>query len=347
MQLEVKRVNNDKVMQAFLAIPSRVYGEMDIPPWAAASTMRSMFNVLLNPGLKHIEYANFVAFDGNQPVGRITAAIDSLNPRIGEGFWGSFECIDSTEVAAELLETAAGWLREKKKNVMLGPATLNTNQYVGLLIKGFESEVYKEIPYNPPYYQNLVESTGLVKAHDLECYKWHLPETLPNALQMGHKLEGVIIRPINYFNFIKEAKIIQELYNKIFPKMWGFLPITHGDAQAMVLGLVNSVPPDLFLIAEVHRKPAGIHLAIPHKKPQRDRSGGKVRLAIGGVMPEFRKKGLHRLMLKECYKQCRKLGLVTGEVSQVTESNDVKSKIISPIIGKEITKIYRVYKKDL
>ena len=347
MQLEVKRVNSDRVMQAFLAIPSPVYGEKDIPPGAVASTVRNRFNALLNPGLKHIKYANFVAFDGDLPVGRITASIDSLNPRTGEGFWGSFECIESTEVAAELLEAAAGWLREKGKNVMIGPATLNTNQYVGLLIKGFEYEVHSEIPYNPIYYQTLVESAGLAKAHDLECYKWHLPETLPKALQKEYKLEGVVIRPINYFNFIKEAKIIQELFNKIFPEMWGFIPVTHEDAQAMVLGLAKSVPHDLFLITEVHGKPAGIHLAIPYKKPRRNGSGGKVRLALGGVMPEFRKKGLHRLQLKECYERCRKLGLVTGEVSQVTESNDVKSKIIAPLIGKQLFKIYRVYKKDL
>lgn len=348
MELKIVRVNNSAAMEAFLEVPSLVYGEGAVPPAASSAATRVRFMPLANPVLQHVRFANFVALDGDRPVGRVTASIDSLNPRPEEGFWGCFECIDSPPAAKALLGAAAEWLRENGKQVMIGPATLNTNEQVGLLIKGFDCELQREIPYNPPYYQNLIEEAGLVKIHDLECFNWELPESLPERLERAEKPPGVVIRSVNYRALFREAKLLQEILNKAFSKMWGFIPMTFNDVWGFLKNAASYVPPDLFIIIEVEGKPAGMLFSIPYKKPRKDGSGGKIRLAIGGIVPQFQHRGLHWLVLKEFYKRCKKLGFTEGEASQVAESNSaVKRRIIKPVFGGEIVKLYRVYKQDL
>lgn len=348
MKPKVIRVNNHAGMQAFLAVPSLVYGKGAVPPTADYLTTGMRFTPLVNPLLQHVRFANFVAITDGKPVGRITATIDSLNPRPEEGFWGCFECIDNPEIAEELLDNAAGWLKEQNKTVMIGPATLNTNEQVGLMIKGFEYEPQMEIPYNPPYYQKLVEEAGLVKVHDLECFKWKLPDLLPREIANTEEVPNVVIRPVNYGEMIKEAKIIREINNKAMSEIWGFIPMTLNDARGFLTGLARHVPPNLFLIIEVEGEPAGMFLSIPYQKPNQEGAGGVLRLAIGGVVPKFRHKGVHWQVLKYFHKQCKKLGFTMGEVSQVAESNEIiKRKIIVPVFGGEIIKLFRIYKRDL
>lgn len=348
MEVNIVRVKNNASMEAFLAVPSIVYGEGNVPPSADSNATRMRFIPLMNSVLQHVRFANFVALDGKRPVGRITASIDSLNPRQEEGFWGCFECVDDIDVARALLHAAGGWLRENGKMLMIGPATLNTNEQVGLLIQGFEHEPREEIPYNPPYYQDLVEGAGLEKVHDLECFKWQLPESLPDRLQRAKEIPGVVARSINYGALFREAKILQEINNKAMARIWGFIPMAPGDAQGFLMGLATRVPASLFIIAEVDRKPAGMLLSIPYKQPDRGGTGGKIRLAIGGIVPEFQHRGIHWLILKEFYSRCKKLGFTEGEASQVAESNEVvKRRIIRPVFGGEIIKLYRVYRQDL
>lgn len=346
MSIEIKRVDNNALMQAFLEVPYKVYGEKHVPPSATKFMTGARFSPLFNPGLEHIQCANFVAVKDGLPLGRITASIDRLNPRPEEGFFGSFECVDSNEVASALLEAAAGWLKKQNKTVMVGPATLNTNQQVGVLIKGFDREMQSELPYNPPYYQKLMEEAGLVKVQDLECFDWKLPETIPRAFEKKGRLENVVIRPVK--PGLRDARMIREIYNKAFAEMWGFIPMSLGDVRGLMMGLGQHIPRSLFLIVEVNRQPAAMFLAIPYQKPRKDGTGGKLRLAVAGIVPEFRKKGLHRQGLGVFYQICRKLGYTEGEASQVAESNEtVKRVIIKPIFGGNITKIYRVYRREL
>ncbi|MFZ5631691.1 MAG: GNAT family N-acetyltransferase [Bacillota bacterium] len=348
MKPVILSVDSQNTMRAFLEAPYRVYREKTVPPTAGRLKSSLRFSPMANPVLQHIRFANFVAFIEGQPVGRITASVDSLNPRPDEGFWGCFECIDDPRTARELFGAAAQWLKKQKKSIMIGPATLNTNQEVGLLIKGFENECLQDMPYNPPYYRDLVEKAGLAKYQDLECFKWELPRSLSGELQKESRAKDVVIRPVNYGLISREAPIVREISNKMMSGVWGYIPMTLDDVRAFLMHCARHVPPGLFIIAEVKREPAGMTVNIPYKMPKADGTGGKLRLAIGGLLPEFRQKGIHRLLLRELYKQAKNLGFTGGEASQVAESNeDIKKKVIKPFFGDEIIKIFRVYGQEI
>ncbi len=347
MKVDITRVHNHSAMLSFLSVPSLIYGQGAVPPSANKHTTSMRFAPLINSLLQHLEYANFVAFADGQPVGRITASIDRLNPRPEEGFWGCFECIDNEDAATALLDAAANWLIEKGKTVMIGPATLNTNQQVGLMIKGFEYQPQMEIPYNPPYYQKLVENAGYKKIHDLECFKWALPDELPGELTRSEDQTAAAIRKVNYFDG-REAKIIREINNKAMSGIWGFIPMSLADTQGFLISLIGQVPPDLFMIIEVAGRPAGMFLSIPYKKPGQRNNDGIIRLAIGGMVPEFRHKGIHWKVLRSFYAWCKKHGYTEGEASQIAESNDtVKRKVIMPLFGGQLIKLFRVYQREL
>ncbi|HBX24667.1 MAG TPA: hypothetical protein DEF34_13700 [Desulfotomaculum sp.] len=348
MPYTVTRVNNPAAMQAFMQMPRAVYREGTIPPATAGSANWMRFTPLANPTLQHVRFANFVALEGARPVGRITASYDLLNPRTGEGFWGCFECVDRPQVAKLLLDAAAGWLQEQGKTVMVGPATLNTNQQVGLLVEGFQYEPQEEIPYNPPYYKDLLTETGLEKLHDLECFEWHLPEKMPVKLRDAAAPSGMVIRPVNYQALNQEARIVMEVHNKSMSGIWGFIPMTIEEAGGFLFSLTANVPPELFLIIEMNGEPAGMLLSIPIKRPGTNKNDGLIRLAIGGIVPKFHHRGIHWFVLKVFYEHCRRLGYTMGEASQVAESNDVvKRKIIKPMFGGKVIKLYRVYTRDI
>lgn len=349
METRIIKVENDSAMQAFLDVPYTVYREGEVPLQADRWTVSLRFTPLVNPILQHVRLANFVALDRGRGVGRITASVDDLNPRRWEGFWGCFECIDSAPVAEALLAAAAGWLREQNKTVMIGPATLTTSEQVGLLIEGFEQQPPPELPFNPPYYRGLTESAGLVKVQDLECYRWRLPEVLPDALVKKEPVGSVTTRPINYDDIAGEAELVQKIYNKAFNDIWGFIPMTLMDTRAFIKGMAQKVPEWMFILVQVDDRPAGMGLAIPYKEPAGQGGRGKLaRIAFGGVVSEFRHKRAHLPLIKEFFVQCKRHSFVGGEVSQVAESNDgVKSKVVKPFMSNDLVRVHRVYRREL
>ena len=99
-----------------------------------------------------------------------------------------------------LLDAAAGWLRERGRDRMVGPMDFTMNDESGVLIEGFEREPMVRQPWQPPYYQRLCEEAGLEKAVDL--FMWELTSTgrdkvLPIIWELADKLEpkhGIRIR---------------------------------------------------------------------------------------------------------------------------------------------------------
>lgn len=169
MSLEVKAVNNFHKMMAFVRIPNTLpaYKEMGVQ---APPDRIENYNDMSNPVHRHLKTAYFIALRDNEPVGRIAAIKDFLNPGAGTGFFGCFECENDAEAASNLITGARRWLIENGCNKLIGPATFNTNQQVGLLIEGIEQGPQIMLPFNPPYYKELLEKSGLSKITDLVTF---------------------------------------------------------------------------------------------------------------------------------------------------------------------------------
>ena len=92
-------------------------------------------------------------------VGRISAQVDTaFNEFHGNasGMFGFLELEDDVEVLRALLDAAAGWLRERGRDRMVGPMDFTMNDESGVLIEGFELEPMIRQAWHPPYYQRLL-----------------------------------------------------------------------------------------------------------------------------------------------------------------------------------------------
>ena len=96
------------------------------PNWVAPIKM-DRFKLLdekKNPFYKHAEIQLFLAYEGNEIVGRIAAITNENHNKIHKdkvGFFGFFECTDNQEVANKLFEAYQQWAtRMGMKHPMTG-----------------------------------------------------------------------------------------------------------------------------------------------------------------------------------------------------------------------------------
>jgi hypothetical protein len=110
----VKQVNGDKKgMRDFLELPYFLY--KNDKNWCPPLRLeRKEFFSKKNPFMNHSEVCFFVAYKGNQPVGRVTAHRDDNYDKFyktRQGFFGFYESIESEEVAEKLMNSCEQWVR--------------------------------------------------------------------------------------------------------------------------------------------------------------------------------------------------------------------------------------------
>lgn len=346
MPVEIISVDNHSQLVEFCNFPRYIYSRGEYP--LVSGDPSSTFNPNQNPVMMHIMGNCFMAFRGRKPVGRIAAIKDTLNPDQETGFFGCFECLDDPEAAAGLIHQAYQWLLANGCQKMLGPATFNSNQQVGILIEGFERGYQPMMPFNPPYYRDLLESAGLVKLTDLLSFHWHremgLPSKIAAAAARTEKLKGVTLRGINLFNPRADVELVREVYNKSMAANWGFVPLTGAEVLAMLNYCARSADPNLLLAVLVDNIPAGVLMFTPSPFPSRPHLKS-VRAAILGVVPEFRHRGLDSLLMEQAINNLLRYGYDEADISQVHEDNAVMLKIIKKVLGAGQTRRFRIYQQ--
>ena len=81
--------------------------------------------------------------------------------------FGFIECEHDPETAGLLFDAAAGWLRERGRERVVGPMDFSTNDECGLLVEGYDRRPLILQPWHPPYYRELIEGCGMTKSMDL------------------------------------------------------------------------------------------------------------------------------------------------------------------------------------
>ena len=128
-------------------------------------------------------------------VGRVSAQVDVNFNAFHDNAWGMFgflEIEEDPEVLGALIEAAAGWLRERGRDRMVGPMDFTMNDESGVLIEGFDRAPMVRQPWQPPYYARLCEEAGLSKAVDL--FMWELDisgrhKVMPIIWELAEQLE--------------------------------------------------------------------------------------------------------------------------------------------------------------
>lgn len=377
----VRKVENDADFRAFFEFPWTVY--KDDPNWVPPllSMRHDLLNKKKNPSWEYMEGDYFAAWRGDKIVGTITALINHRHNEFWKehiGWFGTFDVLDDQEAAAALLNTAADWVKAKGFDAIRGPQSFTTHEETGLLVDGFERPVLL-MPYNPRYYQKLIENAGFTKAMDI--YSFHLSregalehataDRLERLTKAVMKRNKITVRKIDRKRLKEEFVLFKEIYNAAWDKNWGFVPMTPKELDAMVNSLGQFFEPDFAFFAEVEGQPAGFVMAIPDFNQVLDKARARpgvpepltlvkalwywkirpvmtwARIPLMGVKEQFRTKGVDAVLYYHV------LQALTGDPhiqhsdsGWILEAND-NMVSIAKSFGCEIYKTHRFYEKKL
>ncbi|MGC8657947.1 MAG: acyl-CoA N-acyltransferase [Desulfomonilaceae bacterium] len=369
--IKIFTVRTRKDMNQFTNLPWSIYPRKSnwVPP--LKYDFKKLLNTKKHPFWEFSRRELFIAEKNGVPVGRIAAIIDgNYNDYHKEkmGIWGFFECFNDPEVAKALFACAEEWVKAKGMQFIRGPLNPSTNYEVGLLVEGFEEFPALMMPWNHPYYPDLVENAGYVKEKDL--YTFRIKQTDPPSsrierlgkrmLSKGH----VSIRNISRSNFDSDIKLFAEIYNEAWSQNWGFVPMTDKEIEEMGANLKRVFDEEFVFFMLYDGEPVGVGMVLPDMNPLLKEANGRlglitgmklllrkhfvvgVRTAMAGVKRKFKRLGVPLVMfhhLDRVFRGHEKIQLM--ECGWNLEDNaDVIATEIE--MGCSKCSTYRIYRKS-
>ncbi|MDX2228746.1 MAG: hypothetical protein NW220_03865 [Leptolyngbyaceae cyanobacterium bins.349] len=372
---QVIPVTTPAQQEQFLNVPAIVYAQDAnwVPPLRSDVTKQL---ATTNPFFQYGKLQSFIAVrQGSQEgLGRIVAAVNQRlieREGINVGLFGFFECVDDAAIAQALFEAAGQWLRDQGMVRVRGPIDLSTHNNCLMQIDGFDSPPMVMMPYNPPYYPQLMEQNGWHKAKDAYAYILPLDQPLPEEFEKAYRIackSGVTFRPIATKGeaFEQDCISLYHLFTKAFAANWSSTPRTQEEFMEEARSLQSLVDPDVFPVAEYNGEMIGFWMGLPDYNIALKHVNGKLnwlgilkflwfrrQIDQGRViaicsLPEYRRKMVPLALIY--------LGMMGGikkgkpykqaELSWVYEDNVPSRKLIEAA-GGTIYKTYRIYEKDL
>lgn len=375
--VDIRAVKSKSDLSNFLKLPEKLYA--NDPCWVPPlmPELKKHLSPRHNPFFDNGEAELFLAWRGDEPVGRISAHIDMTHNELhGEktGFFGFFEAIDDQAVSEALFRTAEDWLKNRGMDRMRGPHSFTINQISGILIEGFDTPPYIEMGHNLPYYPALCEAVGLEKVKDLFAWRYDSSIDPNEGVQMiadqVAQHPGLVVREVRMDHFEEDLRIIMDIFNEAWVKNWGFVPMSDKEVKKLAEEMKLVIDPRMAFIAEVDGEPAAISLTIPNINQALLRARGKwtpvmyaqllwdlkvkknidqARLMVLGVRKKFRGSvlgGLSVLLYCKTHWVGQSLGVKEAELSWTLDDNDKINAGIM-MMGGQKYKVYRMYEKAL
>ncbi|MCG6551397.1 MAG: hypothetical protein L7F77_03650 [Candidatus Magnetominusculus sp. LBB02] len=368
--ITVAAVTNSKELDCFIKLPLRLYAGDPFYSPQLTKDLKNHFSKE-NPfmGFSTVKY--YLAYSGKPNgdkncVGRVASIVNRRHLEYhndGAGFFGFFECINDTNVAAALLNAVREDLRSAGLRVMRGPMSFSTNEECGLLIDGFDTPPMIMTPHNPPYYHDLMRSYMMEKAKDLYGYIADVPDVMPDKVYRAAAIaekRGITARIVSMKHLVDDLMKFKVLYNEAWKANWGFVPMTDEEIVYTGKQMEQIIYPETVVIAEYGSETVGFLGLIPDANFVLRHMGGKLnpitiakalylskkirdaRLMLLGTMAGFRNKGVDGLLFREAFKGCKKHNVERVEFSWILEDN-LPVQMLVKMIGGKLYKKYRIY----
>ena len=373
-EIRVAPVSNRRQLNAFIRLPWRLYAQD--PLWVPPLKLeRRLHFSSLNPYFAHSRWQGWIAWQGDRPVGRISAQVDELHRRhydVQSGHFGFLECENNPDVMRALVAECENWLAQYQTEVITGPFNFSVNQECGLLVDGFDTPPMIMMPHNHRWYAELLEQQGYAAAKDLYAY-WIRPDfAIPRVMQtlVDRFGKSVRLRGLNRKKFKQELETLRDIFNDAWSDNWGFVPFTREEFAELGTSLRLFVPDDFIRIAEHQGKavafivilpnlnevlrdldgnlfPSGVFKIIQALRKRRIRTG---RIPLMGVRKELQNTplgvALALLVIHNLRQPVIDRGIEGVELSWILEDNQGMRSILERA-GSRLYKTYRIYRKQL
>ena len=373
MSVDVSPVRSRAELREFIELPFRLHSIS--PQWVPPLRIErhAFLSRRQNAFFTHGDARLFLARRGGVVVGRVSAQVDhafNVHHANAWGMFGFLEFEDDCAVPAALLDAAAGWLRARGRDLMVGPMDFTMNDECGVLIEGFEREPLVKQPWQPPYYARRLEEAGMAKAMDLLMWELEISDRekmLPILLELAEQLQprhGIRLRKMSFWRLRSDMERFADVYNSAWRENWGFVPYSQADLDfyTQELRLVFDRP--WFMVAERDDETVAVAISVPDINQVLKRMNGRIlplgwwhylrrkrivdRIRVGflGVKPEYQHTGVAAALYVEHFDESARSRIKWGEMGWILETNRAMNRGMKAMNGR-IVKRYRVYERAL
>jgi len=367
--IDIIRVEGRRDLLSFIKFPLSLYSKDPLYCPQLTRDLKVHFS-RKNPFFEDAEVEFFLALQRGRIVGRIASIVNHLHLKIHNdkaGFFGFFESINEPTVANALLDTVSNRLKAAGMKKIRGPMNFSTNEECGFLLEGFSEAPMLMMPYNPPYYNDLMHGYGFIKAKDLHAYIYdvlpELPDKILRVAAIADK-RGITARQVTKDYFMEAMRGFREVYNAAWEDNWGFIPMSENELAYSAKRLKPLVVSDMTIVAEKDGEAVGFLGMLPDFNFVLKRMQGKMtpvtlakalyysrkipdlRMLLLGSRPEYRNKGVDGIMFREAFKGVKRGNYKRVEFSWILEDNLNVIRLIE-MIGGRLYKKYRIYEKEI
>ena len=258
-------------VRCYIEFPFRLYRKSSlwVPPFV--NEVRAQLDPRRHPFYQHSEATFFFALEGDEVVGRI-AVLDNARYNEHHGkrtaFFYHFDAVNDRAVSRALFDAAFDWAHGRGLDLMWGPKGFLAADGQGVLVEGFEHRPALGIPYNYPYYGELLEDAGFEKQLDfISCYLDRQISIPGRFLEVAEKVKRR--RGFRSVRFRTKAELramiprVTAVYNESFVEVQGYVPITEAEAKAIGDRILSVADPELIALLMKGDELAGFVLAYP------------------------------------------------------------------------------------
>ena len=346
--VEIKEVKTRKDIKEFIEFPLRLYkgNPYFVPPLYGDE--KALFKKETVYG-DQSESVYFLAQRNGKTVGRIHGILQHASNKK----WNQkrvrftrFDALDEQEIANALFSAVENWAREKGMEEVVGPLGFSDLEREGLLIEGFDELSTFEEQYNYPYYQKLIESLGYEKEVDWVERKLYAPKELDERIprlsaRMMEKYELHFGKAKNARDFVnKYGEGFFEIMDLTYQDIYQSVPMTERSKKQLISNFKLIIDVEhVAVILDKNDKIVCFGLCFPSIGQALQKSGGRltpaaivrvlraikhpkiIDLALIGVLPEYRKKGIATALINAVIEMLSKGDVAYAETNLNLETN--------------------------
>ncbi len=354
MSVTIKKVTTKDDLRKFIQFGIDLYEGNDyfVPPLIYDEM--ATLNMSKNPAFEHCDAAYFLAYRGEEIVGRIGVIINHKANEIWKQKNARFsfvDFIDDAEVTDALFAKAESWARSRGMEKIHGPLGFTDLDHEGMLIEGFDRMSTMYTIYNYPYYPEHMERMGYVKDQDWLEFLIQIPDEIPERytrrFDVVKRRFGLTVKRFERKKDVfPYARDIFLLFNKAYKDLFGYVELSEKQIDYYVDMYIPLLRLEFLslILRQQDNKVVGVGIGLPSMSEALRKAKGKflptgwihlykalkgigntthvLDLMMIAVDPEYQGKGLNALMVSEFFNSAKKFNLTEAETNLELETNN-------------------------
>ncbi|WP_142785987.1 GTP cyclohydrolase [Changchengzhania lutea] len=371
--IKIEEVKSKRDLKAFVKFPFKLYKDSKywVPP--IISQEMKTFSKKENPVFNDADARLFLAYKGNEIVGRIAAIINWLevkNQNQKKMRFGWFDFVDDLSVSQALFKEIEKIGKAHNLDFTEGPVGFSNLDKVGVMTEGFDSIAPMVTWYNHPYYVKHYEAAGYVVEKSYSESKFPFENVKP---EFFFKAQELIKRryQLKALKLTKTEEVMPyadkmfDLFNESYASLSSFVAINDVQKEYFKKKFISFVNPEYIkFVVDKNDNMVGFAIVMPAFSKALQKINGKlfpfgfshimhakkhskdVIFYLIGIHPDYQNKGVHAVIFNEYYNKFKEKGIETCFRTPELEDNTAIHQIwkhFFPVVYKR----RKTFRKDI